>query len=201
MDIAIISIVVALVIGLVSFAMISKQKAAKALEDKKAGMSNQISDIKGDLKSTLDRLTEKELLDKNQKHKLYSLANNYFVYQPINESSIVHLSGLVNQLVQMISLPESHVDEGIEPQRLSMFTNITTNFAKELPMETREYNSNFYHEELPRLLFDLSDLLDTAVIIDVNEVESEPEATVEPEQKVEVELKAVPSEKNLASQD
>jgi len=117
----------------------------KKMAEKKQAFNELINDFKHRYKLDVETLCEEVKLAKPIRDKLYMIANNFFVYQPINEDNIglfeVSLKKMSQSYNALLAHYQTHDDVELAQERIDIF-------VESLPSYSRGYNSNFYQSEL-----------------------------------------------------
>jgi len=117
----------------------------KKIAQKKLAFNETINDFKLNYKLDVETLCEEVKLKNSTRDKLYIVANNFFVYQPINEDNIglfeVSLKKLSQSYNALLTHFRIHDDVELAQERIELF-------VESLPSQSRGYNNNFYQSEL-----------------------------------------------------
>lgn len=140
------------VVVAVSFYLITKkQKAIQNLKDKQVSLNHSARLLQERYKQTIAQINELGILEAEGKRRLVALVNNYFVFQPINQVNLSHLSDLVDLFVEPINRYfETHVEAS------EQLTELLLTLGNHLPEDTRSYSAEFYLNRAPSLLYDFS---------------------------------------------
>lgn len=145
-------VIVVLVIGAFALIAYKKSQADKAQAEKVKSMNNSVRQIQDNYKALVSELQIDGIIDTAERAKLIKVANNYFVFQPINAINLSHFADLINLLTDAISFVKNNTD--IEPEKLG---EMLSTLAERLPEETRDFNANYYLNHAPGLFFDFSE--------------------------------------------
>lgn len=138
-------ILLVVVIALVAAYFYVESQRKKAIQAQKRAISLRVSKIKNRYKDELLAFVEQELITIPQHEVLYRIANNFFIFQPINDKSIEYCEFTLNNIIgAFLNITPS------TPNYEELKEQITI-FVSKLPMQSREFNPNFYRSKLPSL--------------------------------------------------
>ena len=167
--------------------LIAKQKKQKALAAQRARFNEQVREIQSTFKIKLDSLLELEVIEKKEKQRIYTIANNFFVFQPVNELNLKQLNQLLDNFMTTLGADIGSELEQFEESRLKAAKPLLITFAMDLPLSARDYNPEFYNDKLPRLIFEFAEAVDNRLKLQQSLLEQEGEsaeqATAESVQK------------------
>ncbi|WP_199609155.1 hypothetical protein [Flocculibacter collagenilyticus] len=159
MLIAVLVIILIIFITLLTLNVIAKNKEKQKIAEHKANLSRQVGEIRREYKTLLVQLVKTNIIDRHDEGKLYAIANNYFVFQPINEVNIKKFKQCIDSILIAFGLT-SNVESLVQDQATMEVTKpLLVGFALKLPMGARNFTASFYNETLPRLVFDYSDIV------------------------------------------
>lgn len=134
------------VVCLVGAYLYIEAQRKKAIAEQKRAISLRVTKLKSTYKQTLLGFVEEQIITIPQHDVLYRIANNFFIFQPINDQSINNCEFTLNNITGALynikpSMP--HYPE-IQEQ--------VTAFVAQLPLQARDFNPNFYKVTLPKLV-------------------------------------------------
>jgi len=121
----------------------------KEKEDKKQAIALQISTMKDDFKQQINQLVIDKVLSKRGRDSIYRIANNYFVFQPVNDDNIYYCEQVLDRVAK--ALP--HVN--LEGTNLERAQGIASIFVQALPSSSNGFSTHFYRQRLPELIAQL----------------------------------------------
>lgn len=120
----------------------------KRLAELKQQLNNQVNDAKLSYKIDIETFCEETRLPNVVRDRLYVIANNFFVYQSINEENVAIFELSIKKLSQSFSnlLKYFNSSEDLETvhERIELF-------LENLPTQPRGYNAVFYQTSLTTL--------------------------------------------------
>lgn len=167
-------------VAIAAYAMYSinrKQKTIQALKAKQLSLNHSVRQLQQTFKENVAVYSEHNLIDTEQRRLLVSVANNYFVFQPVNTINLSHLSDLVDLFTQTTELFAE-----LTPDQRNEFTTLLIDLCAKLPTETRGCSAIFYASDAPSLFYDL--------LTHTQELTKEPEPITLPENEHETETDA-----------
>ena len=120
----------------------------KQLAAQKLALSTRISDAKNSYKVDVERFCEETQLTTKVRDQLYTIANNYFVYQSISDDSVAVFEITVNKLSQSYSQLLHHFNDHDDLETVQERIEL---FVDNLPTQPRGYNAGFYQNSLTTL--------------------------------------------------
>lgn len=117
----------------------------KRLAQHKLALNGLISDLKQSYKLDVTTLSEEGQLSNSQREKLYMIANNFFVYQAINEESVGLFEISLKKLSHSFSSGISYIEQGGEVEDVQERVEL---FISNLPTHARGFNGSFYQGSL-----------------------------------------------------
>lgn len=132
---------------------IEKAKAAQIL-----ALNDSVRQIQDKYKSLVSQLQIDGVIDTEARRKLIMVANNYFVFQPVNAINISHLSDLTDVFINAVNTATS--TEGLSEET---FTEILATLANALPDNTREFTAPYYLNVAPGLFYDFSTAVEASL--------------------------------------
>ena len=148
--IAVIIIIFCIMIGAIF--LMADYKRKEAAHQLKA----QITDAKHRYKLDIETICEALELPVLIRDKLYSIANNYFVYQPITIDTVEGLITTLKQLSLSYNLLLEHQAENVAVELINDHMKL---FSESLPVEVKGFNEEFYSASI----IELTKLLDIVV--------------------------------------
>lgn len=136
---------VTLVVLFATYLYIEAQRK-KIKEENKKAIALRVNKMKNGFKVELQQLVEQQILTVNQQSSAYCIANNFFVFQPINPNSIDYCQQLLNSVISAMAFSESdRINFDYVKEQVSLFISL-------LPNDVGGYKVAFYRNELPKLL-------------------------------------------------
>lgn len=120
-------------------------KNKKIQEEKRKALTDLANNVKARFRIDVIELSEALDLPSALKARLLMVGNNYFVYQPVNETNVDSLTFCLDKLSTQFSRLSEHVNEtGSNELPLEHITQ----FTQGLPASNRGFNAKFYSESL-----------------------------------------------------
>lgn len=119
-------------------------------------------------------LASQGMLNAYDRDRVYGIATNCFVFQPVTDENINYIDTLLKNFSAIIT--QELLSGDVTPEE---FKKRMTVFTEQLPQENRGYNRGFYHERLPFLM----ELLKERIVSndsEEREASSEAESAEEP---------------------
>ena len=120
----------------------------KQLAEQKQALNARISDSKNSYKVDVETFCEEARLSKTVRDKLYTIANNYFIYQSINEDSVANFELATKKLSQSYASLLHHFNEHDDLDTVQERVEL---FVDNLPTQPRSFNVGFYQNSLTTL--------------------------------------------------
>ena len=161
-----------LVIFILIFAVTFSQLHQKKLQQERLyAMSERARRYKNAFKEQANKLSSLGLASPQIKHKYTSLANNFFVFQSINEANLTFLKSLTDMFNNLMETINStpHSEELI---------NVIEQTAEKIPTSARDFSSSFYANTAPKLISELISQIQ-AITPPENEEEASTEELIE----------------------
>jgi hypothetical protein len=130
------------------------QKAAfekKSQQQAKQALLKRSNQIKDSFKNSLERIASTGVLNSKSESAIYRLANYYFVFQTVNSQTVEQFSLLTKDLITTIDDKIMVCTE----EEMQALQQQLERFAAALPKAAGGYTANFYHSDLPLLVFHL----------------------------------------------
>jgi len=138
-----------IVLSVVLFLVESRKKAQK--EAKKAAIVHRISTQKQQFKLNINRLAQHKIMSQRGKDSIYKIANNYFVFQKIDDKTVLYFETVLRQVITAMPTPEqAALNLDVVQGHVSLFIQL-------LPSAPKAYNESFYQHLLPALLAEFVD--------------------------------------------
>lgn len=159
-----------LVIFILIFAVTFSQLHEKKLQQERLyAMSEKARRYKNAFKDQADKLAGLGLATPQIKHKYTSLANNFFVFQSINDANLTFLKSLTDMFDKLMeTISNTPVSDDL--------IRVIEETAEKIPVSARDFTSSFYANTAPKLI---SDLISTIEAIPAEEEIEETEAEVD----------------------
>lgn len=138
--------------GFAGFLMYTRLQEAKAQTQKLLTLNSTVRDIQHRFRDVVVGLFQKQIIDIHAKQKLLSLANNYFIYQTINQVNISHLVDITDTFMNTIA--ERTETEHCNDERLA---ELLATLADHIPTSTRSFNAEYYLNYVPGLIYEFSE--------------------------------------------
>ena len=174
-------VIVAMLLVLVGLLYYSRLKTERESTNKKSDLKAQVKELQSSFQESAKTLLIQQMITPAEKDKIYAIANNYFVFQPVNDDNLTHMESLLVQFSGIIS-QEMFAGEAM----VDAFKQRLKAFAERLPGDARGYSRSFYREQLPGMLALLEErpmdlVADTAPdeLVDDGEMASDTTDTVE----------------------
>lgn len=151
----------------------------KKIVVRKQVLTETVNDVKHGYKLDVETLCEQAKLSSSVRDKLYIIANNFFVYQSINEDSVMLFEISLKRLSQSYNVLLTHFQTNDDMELVQERINL---FVESLPSQPRGFNVDFFQSNLG-LLTQLLEIPEVEVVETVmtgnkNEVLDTPEALV-----------------------
>jgi len=138
------------IILLVVFFLVESRKKEQK-KAKKVAIIQRISKQKQQFKIDVNRLVQHKIMSQRGKEAIYRIANNYFVFQKINDETVIYFEQLLKQVMAAMPTPEEAMVNVDKVQgQMSLFIQL-------LPSTPKAYNEGFYRNLLPALLAEFVD--------------------------------------------
>jgi hypothetical protein len=121
----------------------------KQKEQKKQAIVLQISTMKENFKLAINQLVADRVLSKRGQESIYRIANNFFVFQPVNEDNIYYCEQVLERVVK--ALPQVN----LEASNLERAQGVASIFVQALPASASGFTAHFYRHRLPELIAQL----------------------------------------------
>lgn len=152
----------------------------------KQALTESVNDLKHSYKLDVETLCEEVQLSSTVRDRLYIIANNFFVYQSINEESVelfeISLKKLSKHYNVLLAHFRANDDLPLIQERINLF-------VEKLPSQPRGFNVNFFQSNLVLLNH----------LLDIPEDETV-EASMADDENNESEVTDVPSEASVMSE-
>lgn len=167
-----------LVIFILIFAVTFTQLHQKKLQQEKLyAMSEKARRYKNAFKDQASKMSSLGLATPQIKHKYTSLANNFFVFQSVNEANLSFLKSLTDMFDKLMeTINSTPVSDDL--------IKVIEDTAEKIPVSARDFNSSFYANTAPKLISDL--ISNIEAIPPQIEEEAELEETQEAVEEAEV---------------
>lgn len=138
-----------LVIFILIFAVTFTQLHQKKLQQEKLyAMSEKARRYKNTFKDQANKMSSLGLATPQIKHKYTSLANNFFVFQSVNEANLSFLKSLTDMFDKLMgTINSTPVSDDL--------IKVIEDTAEKIPVSARDFNSSFYANTAPKLISDL----------------------------------------------
>lgn len=120
----------------------------KRIAEAKQLLNTRVSDSKNSYKIDVERFCEEASLPKTVRDKLYTIANNFFVYQSINEDNVAVFEIATGKLSKSYANLLHHFNEYDDLETVHERIEL---FVDNLPTQPRGYNAGFYQNSLTTL--------------------------------------------------
>lgn len=120
----------------------------KRIAEAKQLLNTRVSDSKNSYKIDVERFCEEASLPKAVRDKLYTIANNFFVYQSINEDNVAVFEIATGKLSKSYADLLHHFNEYDDLETVHERIEL---FVDNLPTQPRGYNAGFYQNSLTTL--------------------------------------------------
>lgn len=149
-----------LVVAIVFIAIIiySRYQELKLKELKQKRIAHNCRIRQREFRDLLQTIQKEGWLNPQQKQPLIMLANNYFVFQTVNEINCSHFYELMNKLDSAISKLKA-APFGIKEDLIEALNNV----AQRLPKVPTQYNAQFYSDHAPKIVDNLNDKIDYTI--------------------------------------
>jgi hypothetical protein len=117
----------------------------KKIVVRKQVLTETVNDVKHRYKLDVETLCEEVKLSSLVRDKLYIIANNFFVYQSINEDSVMLFEISLKKLTQSYSLLLTHFQTNDDMELVQERINL---FVESLPSQPRGFNVDFFQSNL-----------------------------------------------------
>jgi hypothetical protein len=132
----------------------------KKITARKQALNELVNDLKHRYKLDVETLCEETKLSSSVRDKLYIIANNFFVYQSINEDSVMLFETSLKKLSHSYNVLITHFQANDDMELVQERVKL---FVDELPSQPRGFNVNFFQSNL-MLLNRLLDIQEDEVI-------------------------------------
>ncbi|WP_391090847.1 hypothetical protein [Vibrio sp. NH-UV-68] len=146
-------LIAALVTALLGFYYQKLALAKKTTHQAKQALLSRSAQIKRNFKSNIERFAAEGTLSKSSETAIYRLANYYFVFQPVTSETVEQYAQLVIDITNVID----GIHTTSEEQTLTASHEQIDRFAASLPAHASGYTASFYKNEMPLLMFHLSE--------------------------------------------
>lgn len=163
---AIIAVILILIIGVFYVQM---QDTKKRVEKHKALMEHSRL-IQSDFKQQAQILIDATIINSQQKQKLCYLANNFFVFQSVNDIGLKNLEKLTDYFSGIVTTAMS-------AELSERLIEIFANSANKVPTSARDFTASFYTSRATQILTVLKNDLDAYIKGDEPEEESAGDST------------------------
>ncbi|MCG7530885.1 hypothetical protein MHM98_05880 [Psychrobium sp. MM17-31] len=120
----------------------------KRIAEAKQALNSRVSDSKNSYKIDVERFCDETSLPKVVRDKLYTVANNFFVYQSINEDNVAVFEIATSKLSKSFADLLHHFNEYDDLETVHERIEL---FVDNLPTQPRGYNAGFYQNSLTTL--------------------------------------------------
>ncbi len=142
---------VALLVGL-GFYILDKRKKEQLLREVRAQQANRIAMCREQYRLALTEFAQQEYITDEGAKVLFALANNFFVFQGVNDDNLVKLENFTNELVEAVCFV---IGEDKTVALSEAHKAILQSFIDKLPETAKECNQDFFDNLLPALLKEL----------------------------------------------
>ena len=160
-----------IVVLIVAIVIYKKTQHDKAVQENTQSLTNRVRQIQDGFKERVLVLVDAGLIDTQQRQKITAIANNFFVFQSINEENIFRLIELAESFIQGANSHPSLIEQSDE--RLS---ELLATLAAHLPQDPRDFSENYYANTLPGLLFEFANQVTS--LESAEQLESEADGSV-----------------------
>lgn len=140
-------VIVAMLLVLVGLLYYSRLKTERESTNKKSDLKNQVKQLQSSFQESTKTLLIQQMITPAEKDKIYAIANNYFVFQPVNDDNLTHMESLLVQFSGIISQEMFAGEAMVDAFKLRLKA-----FAERLPAEPRGFSRSFYRDQLPGML-------------------------------------------------
>ena len=158
---AIIAVIVLLIVGVFYVQM---QDTKKRVEKQKALME-QTRQIQKEFKQQAQTLVDTTIINIQQKQKFCYLANNFFVFQSVNDIGVANLQKLTDYFSTI-------VDQAANLELTETLSDVFAMAANKVPSSAREFTSTFYLSNATKILTQLRNDIDSIIEGDLQEDEA-----------------------------
>lgn len=117
----------------------------KRIAEHKVALNGLISDLKQSYKLDVTTLSDEGQLSNSHREKLYMIANNFFIYQAINEENVALFELSLKNLSQSYNSALAYITQGGNVEEVLERIEL---FIENLPSHNRGFNANFYQSSL-----------------------------------------------------
>jgi len=142
-------IIVLLFFSLAMIFFIFESRQKKIIAQKKITLNLMIDDSKHRYKLDVENLCEELFLSRVHRDKLYLIANNWFVYQSINEEHVDSLTITLKRLSLHYGALVAYFTENNE--NIDFVQERVNNFVNNLPKGSNGFNADFYTSKIEQL--------------------------------------------------
>ncbi|MEH0739894.1 hypothetical protein H4F05_00105 [Vibrio cholerae] len=137
----------------------SESVRRKSRQDAKQTLLLRSKRIKQTFKGQIERFCALDALTPETETAVLRLANLFFVFQPVNSHTVEQYQETLNNLVKTI---DERIDAAQETS-LDMLSADLERFAASLPKANSAYTASFYRNDLPAMIYHLSNQTTTSV--------------------------------------
>jgi hypothetical protein len=141
--IVIVAVLVLLIVG-VTYLNIQEEQQKK---EKARQLTIAVREAQAEFKDLIMPLAERNYIDSHQKHKLYGVANNFFVFQTVSDNNINNLKAITKKLSYLLDAALNLANDN-EPRARELFESL----SNAMPESARECSANFYNSAMPQIL-------------------------------------------------
>jgi len=144
---SVIIILLFFLLAMIFFIFENRQK--KMIAQNKMTLNLMIDDSKHRYKLDVETLCETLFLSRTHRDKLYIIANNWFVYQPISQENVDNLTITLKRLSLSFGALVSYFTA--DSENIDFVQERVNKFVNSLPNDSSGFNADFYHSKIERL--------------------------------------------------
>lgn len=162
--------IIAIVVLAIVYVTYNKLQVEKAKAAQLLALNNSVRKIQDGYKSQVSALNSSGVIDTESRRRLVMVANNYFVFQPVNSINISHLNDLTDLFLNAVQNYQASENSNEE-----VLADFLAKLANALPENTRDYTATYYLNIAPGLFYDFATALEESVNADSSEEPSSEE--------------------------